>query len=255
MKTVIVEDEFIAAQTLQNTLREIDPSIEILAVLQSIEESVEWFSLNTCPDLVFMDIHIADGSCFVIFDNVTITCPVIFTTAYDEYALKAFEVNSIDYLLKPIGKKKLERALTKFRTLSSKPHFDPELLTELVASIKENKAYACSKSNFLIPHKDKLIPLSVDKIAFIYFESKMSSIYTLDGEKYYLDSSLDELFRQLDADKFFRANRQYIIAHKAIKDVSLWFASKLSLNLAIAVPEKIIVSKARVPKFKEWFTR
>ena len=255
MKTVIIEDEFVAAQTLQNTLKEIDPSIEILTVLQSIEESVEWFSLNTPPDLVFMDIHLADGSCFVIFDKVTIACPVIFTTAYDEYALKAFEVNSIDYLLKPIGQKKLERALTKFRTLSPKPQVDIDLLTELVASIKTNKSYTYSKSNFLIPYKDKLIPLSVDKIAFIYFENKMSSIHTFDGEKYYLDSSLDELYRQLDANKFFRANRQYIIAHKAIKDVSLWFVSKLSVNLTVAVPEKIIVSKARVPKFKEWFTR
>ena len=255
MKTVIIEDEFVAAQTLQNTLRAIAPSTEVLAVLQSIEESVEWFSLNPPPDLVFMDIHLADGSCFVIFDKVTISCPVIFTTAYDEYALKAFEVNSIDYLLKPIGQKKLERALTKFRTLSSKPQFDPDLLTELVATIKKNKAYTYSKSNFLIPYKDKLIPLSVDKIAFIYFENKMSNIHTFDGEKYYLDISLDELCRQLDANKFFRANRQYIIAHKAIKDVSLWFVSKLSVNLTVTVPEKIIVSKVRTPKFKEWFTR
>lgn len=255
MKAVIIEDEFVAAQTLQNTLREMDPSIEILAVLQSIEESVEWFSLNPPPDLAFMDIHLADGSCFVIFDKVTIKCPVIFTTAYDEYALKAFEVNSIDYLLKPIGQKKLERALTKFKMFSSQPQFNPDLLAELVASIKTSNTYTHSKSNFLIPYKDKLIPLSVDKIAFIYYENKMSNIHTFDGEKYYLDSSLDELCRQLDTNKFFRANRQYIIAHKAIKDVSLWFVSKLSVNLTVIVPEKIIVSKTRVPKFKEWFTR
>ncbi|MDR2911534.1 MAG: LytTR family DNA-binding domain-containing protein [Bacteroidales bacterium] len=254
MNTVIIEDEFIAAQTLQNALHKINPSIKMLAVLQSIEESVEWFSCNKSPDLVFMDIHIADGSCFAIFEKATIACPVIFTTAYDEYALKAFEVNSIDYLLKPIEQKKLERSLNKFKMLSSKQwQFDSDSLAELVASIKTDKSYN-SKSNLLIPHKDKLIPLSVDKIAFIYFENKMSNIYTFDGEKYYLDISLDEFCRQLDDEKFFRANRQYIIAHKAIKDVSLWFTSKLSVNLTVVVPEKIIISKERAPKFKEWLT-
>jgi two-component system LytT family response regulator len=112
-----------------------------------------------------------------------------------------------------------------------------------------------SKSNFLIPHKDKLIPLSVEKIAFIYLENKMTSIHTFSGEKHYLDRSLDELHNQLDADNFFRANRQYIIARKAIKDMSLWFGNKLSVNLTVAVPEKIIVSKARVSEFKGWYTR
>jgi two-component system LytT family response regulator len=253
MKTVIIEDEFVAAQTLQNTLREIDPTIEALTVLQSIEESVEWFSLNPPPDLVFMDIHLADGSSFAIFEKATISCPVIFTTAYDEYALKAFEVNSIDYLLKPISRKDLERALTKFKAFSSKPYFDPGMLSELVASMKEDRVR--HKSNFLIPHKDKLIPLSVDKIAFMYSENKMTSIHTFDGEKYHLDTSLDELYKQLDADRFFRANRQYIIAHKAIREISLWFGSKLSVNLTVSVPEKIIVSKARVAEFKGWFTR
>lgn len=255
MKTIIIEDEFVAAQTLKDTLQKIDPSIEIIAILQSIEESIEWFSLNTFPDLIFMDIYLADGSCFEIFEKVIIACPVVFTTAYDEYALKAFEVNSIDYLLKPIEHKKLERSLSKFKMLfASKQQFDPNSLAEIVASIQTNKSYN-SKSNFLIPYKDKLIPLSVDKIAFVYFENKMSSICTFDGEKYNLDISLDELCRQLDTNKFFRANRQYIIAHRAIKDVSLWFISKLSVNLTVAIPEKIIVSKARVPKFKEWLTR
>lgn len=255
MNTVIIEDEFIAAQTLQNTLHKINPSIKVLAILQSIEESVEWFSGNDSPDVVFMDIHIADGLCFSIFEKATIACPVIFTTAYDEYALKAFEVNSIDYLLKPIDQKKLERSLNKLKILSSKQwQFDANSLAELVLSIKTDKSYN-SKSTFLIPHKDKLIPLPVDKIAFIYFEHKMSSIHTFDGDTYYLDISLDELCRQLNDEKFFRANRQYIIAHKAIKDVSLWFTSKLSVNLKVAVPEKIIISKERAPKFKEWITR
>ena len=253
MKTVIIEDEYVAAQTLQALLQEIDPSIETLAVLQSIEESVEWFTLNPPPDLAFMDIHLADGSSFAIFDKAPVACPVIFTTAYDEYALKAFEVKSIDYLLKPIGRIAVERALSKFKSFSSKPQFDPDLIKELVASMKDNSVR--SKSNFLIPHKDKLIPLSVDNIAFIYSENKMTNIHPFDGAKYHIDASLDVLYKQLDADKFFRANRRYIIARKAIKDMSLWFGSKLSVNLTVTVPEKIIISKERVSQFKGWFTR
>jgi len=252
MKTIIIEDEEIAAQTLQDLLQKIDTSIDVLAVLPSIEESVEWFSLNPPPDLAFMDIHLADGSSFAIFEKTTVACPVIFTTAYDEYALKAFEVKSIDYLLKPVERKALERALSKFRDFSPKPQFDPGMLTELVASVKANMTRG--KSNFLIPHKDKLIPLSISKIAFIYSENKMTGIHTFDGEKHHIDASLDELYKQLDADNFFRANRQYIIARKAIKDMSQWFGSKLSVNLTVAVPEKIIIAKVRVSEFKGWFT-
>jgi two-component system LytT family response regulator len=252
MKAVIVEDERIAAQNLQRLIAQVNKGIEIIAILKSVEDSVEWFSVNPHPDLVFMDIHLSDGASFEIFDKVTISCPVIFTTAYDEYALKAFEVNSIDYLLKPISRKDLERALSKFKVFSSKPYFDPNMLAALVASMKADAVH--HKSNFLIPHKDKLIPLSVEKIAFLYFENKMVSIHTFDGEKKHLDTSLDDLYRQLDANKFFRANRQYIIARKAIKDISMWFDNKLSLNLTVAVPEKIIVSRSRVVEFKGWFT-
>ena len=248
MKTIIIEDEYIAAQSLQELLHEIDPSIEALAVLQSVED----FSLNQPPDLAFFDINLADGSSFSIFEKTAVACPVIFTTAYDEYALKAFEVKSIDYLLKPIERKTLERALAKFREFTYKPQYDPNLITDLVASMKASKAR--SKTNILTPHKDKLLPLSVEKIAFIHFEYKIANVYTFDGKSFPLDKSLDELHKQLDADKFFRANRQYIISRKAIKDMALWFGRKLSVNLSVDVPEKVIISKARVSEFKEWFT-
>jgi len=253
MKAVIVEDEKIAAQNLQRLITQVNKDVEIIAIVKSVEDCVEWFSVNPHPDLVFMDIHLSDGASFEIFDKVTILCPVIFTTAYDEYALKAFEVNSIDYLLKPISRKDLERALSKLKAFSSKPYFDPAMLSELVASMKTDTVR--HKSNFLIPHKDKLIPLSVEKIAFMYFENKMVSIHTFDGEKKHLDTSLDDLYKQLDANMFFRANRQYIVARKAIKDISMWFDHKLSVNLTVVVPEKIIVNKSRVVEFKEWFTR
>jgi two-component system LytT family response regulator len=254
MRTVIIEDEHIAAQALQSLIKEIEPTIEIVAVLQSIEESVEWFSLNPTPNLVFMDIHLADGSSFAIFDKIKISCPIIFTTAYDEYALKAFEVNSIDYLLKPIRKEDLERAFTKFNNLSAtNTPFNPNILTELIQSLKNGGNQY--KTNFLIPYRDTLKPLAVSNIAYIYTENKMVTIFTLNGEAFHIDTSLDELHKQLDPTLFFRANRQYVIAHKAIKEISHWFGKKLSVNLTISVPEKIVVSKARVPEFKEWYTK
>ncbi|WP_321423959.1 LytTR family DNA-binding domain-containing protein [uncultured Bacteroides sp.] len=252
MKTVIVEDEFIAAQALERLIREVDKEIQVVAVLQSVEESIEWFSQNSAPDFVFMDIHLGDGSSFSIFDKTNITCPIIFTTAYDEYALKSFELNSIDYLLKPINKKDLERAIGKFRNFTSK-NDNADMVANILATLQQTKDIY--KSHFLIPYKDKLQPLAVDRIAFLYSEFKIAKITTFDGQTFTMDYSLDELSRQLDPSLFFRVNRQYIIAHKAIKDISIWFGGKLSVNLYVSTPEKIIVSRARVPGFKEWYTK
>lgn len=252
MKTVIVEDEFIATQALERLIREVDKDIQVVAVLQSVEESIEWFSQNPAPDLVFMDIHLGDGSSFSVFDKTNITCPIVFTTAYDEYALKAFELNSIDYLLKPINKKDLERAIGKFRNFIPK-NDNTDMVANILATLQLTKDIY--KSHFLIPYKDKLQPLAVDKIAFFYSEFKIAKITTFDGQTFTMDYSLDELSRQLDPSLFFRVNRQYIIAHKAIKDISIWFGGKLSVNLYVPMPEKVIVSRARVPGFKEWYTK
>ena len=217
-----------------------------------MEETIDWFRSNPQPDVLFLDIHLADGASFAIFDEITINCPIIFTTAYDEYALKAFEVNSIDYLLKPINQKNLERALNKLRTLTANnEHVNNELITKLIANFKvNNKSY---KSGFLIPYKDKFIPLQVSKIDFFYTENKMVTIMS-EGQMYHLDTSLEDIASQLDPQKFFRANRQFIVSRKAIKDISVWFGSHVSINLFVSAPEKIIVSKARVSEFKTWFT-
>ena len=252
MKAVIVEDEFVAAQTLQRLIAEVDSDIQVIAILQSVEESIEWFSLNPSPDLVFLDIHLADGSSFSIFEKVNINCPIIFTTAYDEYSLKAFELNSIDYLLKPINKKGLEKAISKLKGLAFKNN-NTDMISNILAVLNQTKA--AYKSHFLIPHKDKLVPLAIDKIAFIYSELKMARIVTFDQQNYTIDISLDELSKQLNPSLFFRVNRQYILSHHAIQDISIWFGSKLSVNLIIPVPDKVIVSRARVPEFKDWYTR
>ena len=252
MKAVIIEDEIFASQALQNLIRETDDSIEVLSVLQTIDDSVEWFRSHPVPDLVFMDIHLADGSSFAIFDEVKITCPVIFTTAYVEYALKAFEVNSIDYLLKPINQKDLERAVNKYKHILSTPYNSAELINKLIASIKKGEmAY---KSYFLVPEKDKIVPLSTADIAYICIDAKMVKAVTYANRTYYLDQSLDELGVQLNPAEFFRASRQYIIARKALKDLTLWFGGKMALNLTVAMPERIIISKAKVVEIKQWMT-
>lgn len=249
MKALIIEDENIAAQALESLVKETNPDIEIIAVLQTIEESVEWFEEHPMPDLVFMDIHLADGSSFAIFDKVEITCPIIFTTAYDEYALKAFEVNSIDYLLKPINKVDLERALNKYKNFTF--NVDNASLEGLLAQMGGlKKKY---KSCFLIPERDKLIPLATSNIAYIFIDTKTVKAIALDGHTYYLNQTLDEIMAQLDPQQFFRANRQFIISRNAVKDLSVWFGNKLAVNLIVPVPEKIIVSKARVGEFKTWF--
>lgn len=252
MKVVIVEDEIIAAQTLQRLIMEIRSDFQIETILQTVEDCIEWFCSNPAPDLVFMDIHLADGSSFSIFDKVDIDSPIIFTTAYNEYALEAFEVNGIDYLLKPINKARLTKAIMKFGNISFRKD-NLQLIEKLVRSLDEKQNRR--KTHFLVPHKDKLLPLAIDDIAYLYAEMKVAKAVTFEGQSYLLDYSLDELMRNLNEEYFFRVNRQYIVSHKAIKDLSVWFMGKLAINLNIPFSDKIFVSRGRVPAFKIWFTR
>ncbi|WP_075555927.1 LytR/AlgR family response regulator transcription factor [Parabacteroides timonensis] len=252
MKVVIVEDEIIAAQNLQKLIMEIRSDFQIETILQTVEESVSWFGSHPMPDLIFMDIHLADGSSFSIFDKINVDSPIIFTTAYDEYALEAFEVNGIDYLLKPINKARLTKAIMKFGNISFRNN-NMQLIEKLVKSLDEKQNHR--KTHFLVPHKDKLLPLAIDNIAFFYAEMKVAKAITFEGYSFLLDYSLDELMRNLNEENFFRVNRQYIVAHKAIKDISVWFMGKLAINLHIPFSDKIFVSRGRVPAFKMWYTR
>lgn len=255
MNVLIIEDEKAAVRNLKVLLSEIAPEMEILAVNDSIKESIEWFQKHPMPELIFMDIHLADGSAFEIFEHVAITCPVIFTTAYDEYALKAFKVNSIDYLLKPIGKHDIEKALDKLRSIQaslvSRQNYGTNLKA-IIHSLQQEENY---KTHFLISAKgDKLIPVSVESILFFYIEEGVVKAYTEEQKEYIFSETLDELSDCLNPNHFFRVNRQYIIARKAVKDMDLWFNSRLSVNLKISTPERILVSKAKVAEFKKWFT-
>lgn len=250
MKALIVEDESLAARNLHALLDEIG-NISVMATLESISETVEWFKSNAQPDILFLDIHLADGSAFEIFERIQISCPVIFTTAYDEYALKAFKVSSIDYLLKPVDLISVQKALKKLEMFTPKNN-SLEDFKKFVESFTKTLSF---KTHFLIPSKgDKLIPLQASDIGYIYIDASMVKACTFDGKTFRFEFTLDELGEMLNPEDFFRANRQYIISRKAIKDIDLWFNSRLSLNLKIDIPEKILISKARIPEFKSWFS-
>ncbi len=249
MNVIIIEDEELAVRNLQSIFKEIG-SITIIAVLESIVDTVEWFELNEDPDLVFMDIHLADGSAFEIFKLVDINCPVIFTTAYDAYALQAFKVNSIDYLLKPIDATAVKKALNKFKSMT-KGNVSSDELKKILSIIKPNIDY---KTHFLVNIKgDKLIPLIISDIAYIYIDLNIVKAVTYDQKTFVMQYTIDELSALLNPKDFYKANRQFIISRKAIKDVDLWFNSRLSINLKPTAPEKILVSKARITDFKLWF--
>lgn len=252
MKAVIIEDEKIAADLLKNLICQLDEDIEVVTVLQTVEDSVEWLENNQHPDILFVDIHLADGSSFSIFEKTEVKCPIVFTTAYDEYSLKAFEVNSIDYILKPINKVDLQRALNKYKNLRSHDIDYKDFVNRFLSGAKNVDNY---KEYFLVPERDKLIPLAAKDIAYVYIDLKLIKAVTFSGKVYYLNQNLDEMMNQLNPKMFFRANRQYIVSHDAIKDISIWFGNKISLNLAMPTEEKIIVSKARVSEFKNWYTR
>jgi two-component system, LytTR family, response regulator LytT len=248
MKAVIIEDETAAVRNLQAILKEVAPDVEIIAVLDSIQKSVAWLTANQAPDLIFMDIHLADGESFLIFDKAEVEAPVIFTTAYDEYALEAFKTNGIDYLLKPINPEDITRALSKLRKFSGHDKFGFNSANETAVSEIYHRT-------FLIPIKDKLIPLSTSKIAYFYSKNEKVTVCTVDGLFYLMDKTLDSVSEKLDPDNFFRANRQFIVSHSAVKEISIWFGNRLSVELCVETQERIIISKARVPEFKRWLIR
>ena len=250
MKALIIEDEKAAVRNLKALLDEVAPRTEIVSVLDSVTECVMWFGANPAPDVVFMDIHLADGSSFEIFEHVQITCPIIFTTAYDEYALKAFKVNSISYLLKPIGAADLQQALEKLHTLHAASDAEKSL-GMLIRSLQKRESY---KTHFLIPHiGDKLLPLAVEQVQYFYIADGITKAVVSDRESYVLPHTLDELTESLDPARFFRANRQYLISRSAVRDLDLWFNNRLAINLKIPTDDKILVSKLRVNEFKTWF--
>jgi two-component system LytT family response regulator len=250
MRVVIIEDETAAAQNLTAILRKSCPDVEIVEMIDTVVDSIEFFRSSPSIDLVFMDIHLADGSSFRIFESVEVDVPIIFTTAYDQYAIDAFKVNSIDYLLKPINEEGVKHAIEKWQRLTS---VERSNYNERVMNVaKEHKS---EQQVFLVHFRDKIVPLQSEDIAYMHtFEEKVTA-YCLNGEKYQVDLTLEALQSKLPSEKFFRANRQFIISRKAVKDITVWFGSRLALNLTSETPERIIIPKARVSEFKKWLTQ
>ena len=243
MKTLIIEDEKAALRNLKAVIGETAADLEIVGETDSVLDTVQWFKDHPMPDLVFMDIHLADGSAFEIFEYVAIKCPIIFTTAYDEYALKAFKVNSIAYLLKPISCDDLQAALDKLEELSrrSSQEAPKSDLAVLMRELKRKESY---RTYFLIPVKgDRLVPVSVENILFFYISDGVVKAVDEGNVEIVFPQSLDELAEQLDPVLFFRANRQFLISKKAVKDISLWFNGRLAVNLKVPFKERIIIRR------------
>lgn len=248
MRALIVEDETVAAENLTYLLRKVAPEIEIVGYTESVERTVEWLSANRA-DLIFMDIHLSDGSAFTIFDRMDVAMPIVFTTAYDRYALDAFRVNSIDYLLKPIKPEDLRRALDKFRQRT------PSEILDYLSQLKLMAEKPKYPGRLLVQDKDMIHPVAVSEICCIYSTNKHTEIILKSGRSYATNKSLDQIMASLDPTKFIRANKQFILARDAISQLIVWFDSRLKVTLVTETPEPVFVSKNKVAEFKLWLTK
>jgi DNA-binding LytR/AlgR family response regulator len=253
MNIVIIEDEGLVADDLELNIRKlIDEPVDIVQ-LRSVKEGIAYFKKADAPDLIFSDIQLGDGLSFEIFITGLVSVPVVFCTAYDEYALDAFKANGIDYILKPFTSQTLNNALQKYRQLKQLFSTDQtpqyEALIQMLAGKKTQKV-----ASVLVYHQDKIIPVNLDDIAMFYLANEITHLLTFSGKTFYPNKNLDEL-EQVSGSYFFRANRQYLICRKAIIDVSSFFSRKLSINLNIPFSEKVIVSKGKAPQFLNWLAK
>jgi DNA-binding LytR/AlgR family response regulator len=247
MKVVIIEDEALAAEKLGHLLKKVSSEVQILATIESVEEAVEWFSQNPAPDLVFMDIQLDDGISFEIFDAVKIEAPVIFTTAYNEYAIRAFKVNSVDYLLKPIDELALSAALGKFRK-----HFNTAGDVESRIFKAFNQISAKYKTRFFVKTGLRFQSVPVEKICSFFVEERCSFMKTTEGKTFDLDFSLDQIEKMVNPDLFFRVNRNFLVNINCIDEIVAYSSSRLKLKSG---KTEIIVSRDNVTEFKRWMDR
>ena len=252
MNVVIVEDEDRTARQLERMLKKYDPTIHILTQLPSVNEAVLWFGQNAIPDLAFMDIHLEDGLAFSIFEQLKLTVPVIFTTAYDDYMIKAFKVNSVDYLLKPVDYDELVAALEKFKTMRSQSG-SPDLHT-LLALIQKPQASAY-RERFMVNIGTRIHSVEVADIAYFFSEEKATFLITKTGQMLPLEYSLDQLANLLNPTVFFRVNRQFLVARTAFQTINAYSAGKLKLELLPPTRHEVFVSMSRITEFKDWLGR
>ena len=250
MKVVIIEDESLAAEKLHSLLMQVDSSIEVLDVLESVEESINWFSQNNMPDLIFMDIQLDDGISFEIFDAVKIEAPIIFTTAFDEYAIRAFKVNSVDYLLKPIEQESLEMAISKFKKIFSENIKIEAKISQVFQQFSKNY-----KTRFFIKIGTRFQSIQVSKICCFFVEERNTFLRTQKGKTYDLDNSLEQLHKLIDPNQFFRINRNYTVNINYIDEIISYSTNRLKLKLTGETNDDLIVSRDKVSEFKHWMDR
>lgn len=247
MKVLIIEDEHFAAEKLAQLLQSIEPEIEILQVLESVEDSINWFLSNISPDLIFMDIQLDDGISFEIFDAVKIDTPIIFTTAFDEYAIRAFKVNSVDYLLKPIEKQALETAFHKFKTIHSEKQDFTEKVSKAIEQISSKH-----KSRFFLKVGSRFRSIQVSDICCFFVEERNTFIKTTADKTYDLDFSLEQVQHMINPEQFFRVNRNFLVNINCISEIISYSTNRLKLQLCTETTQDIIVSRDKVSEFKHW---
>ncbi|MGQ1788036.1 MULTISPECIES: LytR/AlgR family response regulator transcription factor [unclassified Saccharicrinis] len=249
MKVLIVEDETVAYENLAEILKKTDPSIVILGNTESIQQTINWFNTKDTPDLIFMDIHLSDGNAFAIFQHITLEIPVIFTTAFDNYAIDAFKVNSIDYLLKPLKEEELSRAIQKFKKLS--PGEELKYITNQ-QFLKPPYSYI---GKMLVRDNNKLIPIDIKDVSCFYTTDKTTEIYLTNGQHYPYGKTLEQIFHDLNPKDFIRANKQFILSRECIEEILIRYDNRLQVKLRIKTPETVYVSKNKAAEFKSWFTQ
>ena len=253
MTTLIIEDEKPAARLLQRKLEKLEIAVETM--LHSVEESVDWFTNNEHPDLIFLDIQLSDGLSFEIFEKIDIKSAIIFTTAYDEYALKAFKLNSIDYLLKPIDEDDLEIAVTKFKSRLPKSNLENQNLQldfEQIRRMLSNPFEKNYKKRFTVKIGQHLKVITTDEIECFFSENKGTYIHTFDNRNYLIDSTLEILEQELDMKDFFRVSRKFIVPLQAIKEIQVYTNSRLKVILPSYKEDEVVVSREKVQDFKSW---
>ena len=249
MKILIVEDEELAVKKLQKTLAAVNESAEVVGTTDSIKATVEWLMGNPQPDLILMDIELADGQSFEIFNLTEVKSPVIFTTSYDEFALKAFKVNSVDYLLKPIQKDELQAALNKFQKIKTNADVSIDSLVKELQQKLQPKEY---RKRFLVKFGQKLISVEIGEIAYFYSDGRLNFFKTSDNKKFVVDYTMDELEDMLDPKMYFRISRSFYVSVNSIEKIDDYFGNRLILGLKPAVDKEALVSREKVTEFKKW---
>lgn len=252
MRALIIEDEYPAAERLEKLIRKLDPQVEIAGVLESVESAKQWFKSGQPVDLIFSDIQLSDGLSFQIFESFPAHSPIIFTTSYDEYAIKAFRVKSIDYLLKPIKLPELADAIRKYQDL--KQDFSPQTYARKVESLLDSLEMTrrTYKTRFLVKNGEQLIPMVQDQVAYFYTANELSCLVGSDGRQYLVDYTLEELEALIDPRLFFRLNRQFIAQLTAIQKIHMYFNGKLKVELRPEAPREVLVSREKASAFKAW---